>query len=56
MLATISRTARALAHDVAGVHDDWREFILGIGVEALFAGALALMALATVQLVLWVAA
>lgn len=50
------RSARAAVRELAGVHDDWREFATGIGAEVLYAVVLALMALAVVEVMAMMAA
>ena len=56
MLRSIRRSARAAVHELTGVHDDWRDFATGIGVEVLFALALALVALGVVEVMVLIAA
>lgn len=56
MLRLARGYARAAVHELVGVHDDWREFATGIGVEALYALALALIALAVVEVMVLIAA
>ena len=50
MLTLIRRYARVAERELSGVHDDWREFATGIAAEVLFAVALALLALAIVEI------
>ncbi len=56
MLRSLRRYARAAQRELGGVHDDWREFATGIGAEALFAVALAFLALVVIEIMVLTAA